>query len=213
MSGNQGGGPLPTSGGYAGQSWLQTGGDEYQSVDFLVRQIIASKAFCGLVKVVAVHGGGVGSPPTVDVQPMVNQQDVLNNQTPHGIVYGLPCFRLQGGLGAVILDPVVGDIGDAIICDRDISGVKASRQVSPAGSHRQNSWADGCYFGSLLGGTPTQYVQIAPNTVNIVSTGTISLSAGGHSITISAAGVIIDGTVWQTHRHGLTSGGDTEGVA
>ena len=204
--------PLPNTGGYAGQAWFQTAGSQFSALDFMLRQVIAGKAFSGLVVVKAVHGGGVGSPATVDVQPLVNQQDVLGNQVPHGIVSGMPCFRLQSGVGSVILDPVVGDIGQAIICDRDISGVKNTKVVSPPGSYRQQSWSDGCYFGSFLGGTATQYVQITQTGINIVSSGTISLSSSGHSITIGSAGVVIDGTVWATHEHtDVTTGSDSTG--
>jgi hypothetical protein len=204
--------PLPTAGGYAGQAWFQTAGSESQALDFLFRQIIAGKAFSGLVAVRTVHGGGVGAPPTVDVQPLINQQDLLGNQVPHGVVFGMPCFRLQSGLGAVILDPVAGDIGMAVICDRDISAVKATGKASPPGSYREQSWSDGCYFGSFLGGAPTQYVQITQSGINIVSNGIISLSAGGHSITIGSSGVVIDGTVWSTHEHtGVTTGADQTG--
>jgi hypothetical protein len=118
-------------------------------------------------------------------------------------------------LGAVILDPVVGDIGDAIICDRDISGVKASKQVSPAGSHRQNSWADGCYFGSFLGGTPTQYVHIQPTGIDIVSTGTLTFqssnatldSDGNLTVTGNITGNPGGGTVDLLHKHTAPSGG------
>jgi hypothetical protein len=213
MSGNSG--PLPTSGGYVGQEWFQSGGSDFSAVDFCIRQVIAEKAFCGLVKVISVTGGGVGVPSIVSVQPMVNQQDVLANQTPHGIVYNIPCFRLQSGLGAVILDPIVGDIGMAIICDRDISNVKATGAVSPAGSFRQHSWSDGVYFGSVLGGAPTQYVQITQTGVNIVSSDTINLTVGSKGISITSAGTEIDGKMFLPHTHGgvQTGSGSTGDVS
>lgn len=213
MSGNNG--PLPTSGGYAGQEWFQSGGSDFNAVDFCIRQVVAEKAFCGLVKVISVTGGGVGVPSIVSVQPMVNQQDVLANQTPHGIVYNIPCFRLQSGLGAVILDPVVGDIGMAVICDRDISNVKATGAVSPAGSFRQHSWSDGVYFGSVLGGAPTQYVQITQTGVNIVSSDTINLTVGSKGISITSAGTEIDGKMFLPHTHGgvQTGSGSTGDVS
>ena len=205
-------GALPLSGGYAGQAWFQTSGSQFSALDFLVRQIIAGKAFCGMVQVIAVHGGGIGSPPTVDVQPMVNQIDGLGNQTPHGIIYGLPCFRLQGGLGAVIMDPVAGDKGDAIICDRDISNIKATGAISGPGSWRQHDWADGCYFGSFLGGTPTQYVQITQTGIAIVTTGTLTFQASNATLdssgNLSVAGEVTagngtgDSVTLQHHQHG-----------
>ena len=195
---------IPQGNGYAGQAWQWTGGASVNDIGFLVRQIIAGKAFSAIVIVTAVHGGGVGTPATVDVQPLVNQVDGFGNQTPHGIVYGMPCFRLQGGNGAMILDPVVGDIGQAIICDRDISGVKATGVVSGPGSFRQNSWSDGCYFGGFLNRTPASYIQIGSGGINMVTAGTIDISAGG--------GTTIDGRVFLNHEHsGVMTGGDNSG--
>lgn len=198
-------GALPTSGGYVGQAWLPTGGNDFQALDFLVRQVIAGKAWSGLVSVVAVHGGGTGASATVDVQPMVNQQDVLGNQVPHGTVYGLPCFRYQGGGAACIIDPVKGDIGHAIICDRDISGVKASGVVSPPGSFRQHSWSDGIYYGGVLNSAPTVFVQITPSGVNITAptvaiTGNLTVTG---SITAGEGGS--DSVTLQHHQHGTGS--------
>ncbi len=65
-----------------------------------------------------MHGGGVGAPPTVDVQPLTNQTDGQGNQTPHGIIYNIPATRTQGGGNAVINDPVVGDVGFMSVADR-----------------------------------------------------------------------------------------------
>jgi len=197
-------GSLPTGGGYAGQAGFNTSGTQYQDLDFLIRQIIAGKAFAAIVKVVSVSGGGLSTPSIVAVQPMVNQQDFLGNQVPHGVIYNIPCFRLQGGAGAFIIDPVAGDIGQAIICDRDISNVKITGAVSPPGSWRQHSWSDGCYFGGFLNQAPSQYVQITQSGINIVSTGQINISASG--------GTTIDGKPFLTHKHtGVMTGGSNTG--
>jgi hypothetical protein len=170
-------GSLPTGGGYAGPEWLQTGGNQFNAISFVVRQIIAGKTFGAMVEVVAVHGGGIGGPGVVDVRPLVNQIDGLGNQIPHGTIYGMPWFRLQAGANAVICDPQVGDKGAALICDRDISIVKATGAVSGPGSWRQNSWSDGLYFGAFLGGAATQYVEFATGGINVVSPTKITLQA------------------------------------
>jgi hypothetical protein len=193
--------PVPPGTGFAGPAWFYTD-TGFNALSFLVDQIIDGKAFAALVEVMAVKDGGVGSPPIVAVQPMVSQADGLGNLTPHGTVYNLPCFRLQGGAGAVILDPVVGDIGQAIICHRDISTVKNTRAIAGPGSNRKNSWSDGCYFGSFLGAAPTNYVQITQDGINIVSLGTIN---------ITAENIILNGVDWSSHVHGgvIPGGGDT----
>jgi hypothetical protein len=234
-------GALPTSGGYAGQASLQSGGDQLSNMDFLIRQIMAGSASSALVIVRAVHGGGIAKPPTVDVQPLVDQVDGLGNRVAHGVIYGMPCFRLQGGNGAVVLDPVVNDIGLAIICDRDISTVKTTGAQSGPGSARQNSWSDGCYLGGYLNAAPTNYVQFNSGGINVVTPGTISLTspsqinltapviglngnitqtAGGGSGAVTMIGpltVVNDvtavGTSVHNHKHGgVTTGGGQTGV-
>jgi len=58
-------------------------------------------------------------PPIVSVQPLVNQVDGQGNPTQHGIINGVPVFRLQGGANAIIADPVAGDIGLLATASRD----------------------------------------------------------------------------------------------
>lgn len=206
---------LPTGGGYAGQAWLQTGGRDYNGLDFMVRQIFAGKAFTALVLVVAVHGGGAGAPATVDVQPMVGQVDGLGNIVPHGVVYGLPCHRLQGGASAAIVDPVAGDIGLALMCDRDISKVKATGAVAGPGSRRQQDWADGCYLGAFLGQTPTTYIQIAPAGITLHTPGNLIIYAANAALDasgnfsciggVTAGAGTFDSVTLQHHKHGTGS--------
>lgn len=177
---------LPTAGGYAGQSWQQTPGSLVNAIHFMIKQVIAGKAFAGIVQVKSVTGGGIGTPPIVSVQPLVNQTDGLGNSVPHGTIYNIPVFRLQGGNGAVVLDPAVGDIGLAVMSDRDISTVKATRAVSNPGSFRKNSWADGLYLGGFLNATPTQYVEIGATGINLVTPNQLTFSAS--NATLDASG-------------------------
>lgn len=84
--------------------------------------------FITLGQVVNVKEGAI------DIRPMV--MAVAGDGAPiaHGVVYNVPVWRLQGGDSAVIMPPRVGDIGFLAICDRDISGVKATRQPSMPGA-------------------------------------------------------------------------------
>jgi hypothetical protein len=77
----------------------------------------------------------------------------------HGTIYGVPFFRLQGGVSAFICDPVAGDIGLCGFAARDISSVKNTRAVANPGSQRTYDWADGLYVGGFINGVPTQYIQ------------------------------------------------------
>ena len=155
----QGSNSYPQNAGYRGSAWFNTQGQLLNAVSFVFEQMSAGKANASLVKVISVSGGGIGAPPMVAVQPMVDQVDGFGNRTPHGTIYNIPCFRYQAGACAFIVDPIIGDIGLAVICDRDTSQVKATGAISGPGSSRQNSWADGMYFGSFLGATPTTFVQ------------------------------------------------------
>jgi hypothetical protein len=190
---------LPTSGGYAGQQGFQTPGAQQNSVQFLVERILAGRAHASLVQVLAVHGGGLAPPPTVDVQPLVDQIDGQGNRYPHGTVYGLPVLRLGGGKAAIVCDPKVGDIGIAIFCDRDISIVKATKARSGPASRRQNNWCDGVYLGSLLGSTPTQYIEMSNDGttgISILSPGSIDLKgSGGAEIDINGGTIAVKGVL------------------
>lgn len=223
--------------GYRGSGNLLSGGNEFNAISFLIEQVIAGKAFASMVKVMSVTGGGTGQPPIVSVHPMVDQIDGAGKQHPHGTVYNIPCFRLQGGNGAIILDPAIGDIGQAIICHNDISKVKATSTGAGPGSFRRNDWSDGCYFGGFLNGGPTQYVQFAAGGMNITTTGTVTINAPGNVTvvaplatfsgninctgSITATGGVKDAggslaalrAAYDIHRHtGVTTGAGTTGT-
>ncbi len=145
-----------------------------------------------IVQVKRVHGGaGVLAPAgTVDVLPLVSMIDgfvdpksgQMGHSIPHAIVYGLQYFRLQGGTNAVILDPAIGDIGMAILSDRDISSVVQNKGQANPGSQRRFDLADGVYVGGILNGTPTQYVQFTATGINIVD-------RNGNSIQMGVSGI------------------------
>lgn len=200
----QGPGALPQSGGYAGVAGFQTPGSDYAAFDLMMRQIMAGQAQPAVVKVLSVSGGGLSAPARVSVQNMVDQVGGLGNRTPHCEIFDLPCFRYQAGTAAVILDPVVDDIGLAIICGRDISAVKNTGSISAPGSSRQNSWSDGCYLGGFLNGIVDNYIQFSGSGISIISGGTININAGG--------GTVIDGKPFLPHHHsGVQTGGGNTG--
>lgn len=204
--------------GYQGQQDPGDGGGHLNAMAFLVKQALARVNTVTLVKVVAVkNAGGVEPVGFVDVQPLVNQIDGAGNAADHGILHGLPYFRLQGGANAIIIDPQVGDIGVAAFCDRDISGVKASRGKANPGSWARHSMSNGLYFGGMLNATPNQYVAFVDGGINIHSPGTITISAANisssgswaHSGSITANGKVID----NTHRHtGVQPGAASTGT-
>ena len=167
-----------------GQFDAGTDESEFNAFSFLIQQALLKIQTATLVKVVAVHGGG-GVAPTgnVDVQPMVNQMTGDRVAVPHGTIYSVPFFRLQGGPSAVIADPVAGDIGVCVFASRDISTVKNTKAVANPGSQRTYDWADGLYLGGLLNGAPTQYLQflggsIKAKTPMLQTSGNLSVGSG-----------------------------------
>jgi hypothetical protein len=208
------------SDGYTGQQNETTAADEFNAASFLVNQILSGKWTITLCIVKSVSGGGIEAPAVVSVKPMVNQVDGQNKATPHGTIFNIPAFRVQGGLGAFITDPAVGDIGLMACASRDISAVKANRAVSNPGSKRSFDPSDGLYLGGFLGATPQRYVQITDNVIKVVFSDAIKvdLSADGITLTAGAAvlnlatdgAITIGGIVWGTHQHAVTTApGDT----
>jgi hypothetical protein len=204
--------PADIENGYLGQERQDSGTSEYNAQSFLVWQILRSISGARLVEVIGVTNAGDVSPVGfVDVQPLVNQLDGYNNATPHGTIFHLPYFRLQGGANAVILDPQKGDIGVAIIEDRDISSVKANKAQANPGSKRIFDMADGLYIGGFLNGPPTQYIAFSASGISVVSPTKISFAAptivmqatetigltAGTEITNSAPAIEMDGQMTQ----------------
>lgn len=168
------------------------------------------------VQIVALHDGGLGPVGRVDIQPLVQQTDSAGNVMSLPVLYGVPYLRWQGGQSAVILDPAVGDIGLVCFADRDVSAVVSAGKLSPPGSNRRFSLADGFYVGATLNDEPTQYLQFDPTNGVILNSPTaikaqigtdasaarlvmnasgLVLSFGGHSITINSSGIAISGAV------------------
>lgn len=198
--------------GYLGTAESTDNGSDYNANTFLVWSILARVRTMQPCKVLSVtNAGGVSPVGFVSLQPLVNQLDGYGNAMPHGPLYNVPYFRLQGGSNAIILDPEVGDIGFAGIADRDISSVKATKAQANPGSRRQFSMADAVYFGGILNGTPTQYIAFSSGGISIVSPTQISMAApkivlqatetigmtAGTEITNSAPQIELDGEITQ----------------
>ena len=183
-----------TSDGYTGRANETTGADQFNAQTFLINQVLSGKWTVTLCVVKSVSGGGVDVPPIVSVQPLVNQVDGQGNPTQHGIINGVPVFRLQGGANAIIADPVAGDIGLLATASRDISAVKNNKTSSNPGSQRMFDPADSVYLGSFLSAAPTQYVQF--------SEAGITLKSGSATIVVGSDGTVkINGIDFSTHVH------------
>lgn len=192
----------PSAPGIPGQQGLTDAGSKYNATAFAIDQKLGQVMVALPVKIIAVHGGGIGAAPTVDVMPMVNQTDGTGGSTPHSTIYGIQTHRSQGGQSVVINDPKVGDIGHVVVAHRDISAVKSTGKQSNPGSFRRHDMADGIYHGSLgLAGqetpsTPTKYVWLSdPDGLTVADDhGNKIETRSGHT-TITTAELRVTGNV------------------
>lgn len=182
--------------GYPGQQGLTDATTDYNHFIFLIEQVLARVRTACLVEVMAVHVDGDVSPVGfVDAKPIVKMMDGSGKTFPHGTIFSLPYCRMQGGANAVICDPKPGDIGVAVICDRDISSVKANRGEAAPGSRRRFGLADGVYVCGALNAKPTCYVLIKDQNVTMTpDDGVTSIVMTPGKITFTAAEIVSHAT-------------------
>lgn len=187
-----------------GQRRPQSDANQFSAIIFVIKQYLAGVRTAMPVIVRGVRNpGGVEPVGSVDVEPLVAQLDGTGNIVAHGIIYDIPYFRIQGGKNAVIIDPDVGDIGLAVVADRDVTNVKATKSFAAPGSKRRNHFSDGFYFGGFMNGKPEQYIHFATTGINIVSPVAINMQApniilsADTAITLKAPDIELDGALEQ----------------
>lgn len=156
---------------YTGAAVWTDGNDDNNVAQFIIRQLLNQMCTMALVQVKAVRVDQL----QLDVIPLATQLDGDGNATPHGTIYNIPYFRLQGGVNAVIIDPVVGDIGLCVFAMHDISAIKVNKKQSNPGSRRRYDWADGCYVGGILNGIPTRWVKFLADGIEIQPLGKVTV--------------------------------------
>jgi hypothetical protein len=151
---------------------------EVNRMQFIIRTALSGVRTSMPVQVVSVtNSGGVSPIGYVSVQPLVSALDGNLQPWEHAVVSNVPYMRIQGGSNGIILDPVVGDIGIATVCDRDITAVKSAKKVSAPGSNRKNDMSDMVYLMTIIGAAPTQYVQFNSSGITINSPNTVRIQA------------------------------------
>lgn len=181
---------------------------EFGRISFMIQQALGAARFGTPVKVVKVHGGGVGPAPTVDVQPLVKMMDIRGNSSSHGTIYGIPVYRNQAGKNVIINDPLVDDIGWLSVGDRDIQSFKnnGGKESNP-GSSRRHSMSDGIYHAAIcMQVTPNQYLHY------IDGVGIDIVDCNGNVIHMQSAGVNINGLIIDQHGNLTTPGGVQAGT-
>ena len=177
----------------------------YNALDFAMNQKLKDgmqTSFVGRIDSCSGKGSEAGS-GTVSATQLTAQADASGKSLPMPSMTKLPYTRLQGGIAAVIIDPVPGDICVFSCCKQDISGIKqGTSQPVPAGSYRAFSQSDSIAVGAIHTKTPEVWIEIkqdktviihAPKGCKIESDETVEVTA--KKVDITAPEVSIKGNV------------------
>ena len=141
-----------------------------------------------------------------EVLPLVQQIDGSNNVYPMGKIINVPYLRVQGGANAIVIDPQVGDVGLCGFCERDISIVKRTGELSAPDTRRKYDINSAVYMFTMMSETPTQYIHFKSSGIDIKTTGDLNING----LIIKADGTLVtkDGDTVDKHSHGgVQSGG------
>ena len=176
---------------------------------FIIQQLISNIHTMIPVEVVSVSvpTGTLAPIGRCSVRPLVQQVNGNNNVYGRGQIINVPYLRVQGGKNAVVIDPVVGDVGLCGFCERDISMVKRTGVEAAPNTRRQYSLNDAVYMFTMMSGVPEQYVHFKDNGIDIKSTGDININ--GLIIKPSGQLVLANGVIVDTHIH--SQGNDSAG--
>ena len=209
----------------------------YNALDFAMNQKLKDgmqTSFVGRIDSCSGKGSEAGS-GTVSATQLTAQAAASGKSLPMPSMTKLPYTRLQGGIAAVIIDPVPGDICVFSCCKQDISGIKqGTSQPVPAGTYRSFSQSDSIAVGAIHTKTPEVWIEIkqdktviihAPKGCKIESDETVEVTAKKVDITAPEVNITGDVTVngsikstgdmtaggkpYLSHTHRGDSGGTT----
>jgi hypothetical protein len=149
-----------------------TAGSEYNAMQFMIKQAIGGQIHTAIpVRVQAVDG------LFVDVLPLVTQIDGYGEAVSPTTLFHLPVFRYHAGVAAVIVNPVVGDIGLAVFAQSDSSNVNEGiTDPQQPGSFRRFSMSDGFYFGGFHNAEPSVFIEVEQSGVVNIQANTVNIS-------------------------------------
>ena len=152
---------------------LTTTNSPVNSFVFAVQSLIKGQVNTAIpVQVISVDSGGAGAVAgRVSVRPLICQTDAYGETLDPVELFELPYSRIQGGVAALVIDPMPGDIGLAVFAQQDSSNVTAgTSEPVPPGSFRYFDMADGFYIGGFLNQAPSVYVEITQDgNVNVTA--------------------------------------------
>lgn len=164
-------------------------GTEADSLLSNLELFIAGKHFIEIVMVTAVYGKAPNL--KVDFLPLVTRTTNTGAPIPNAQVYGASVWRLQRGSSAIIMDPVAGDIGIALYCDKDSDNARRDRISGAPNTTRCHSRIDALYLGGLLNQQPDQFIEFADSAINITSPNPVNVTCSKAAI-IAPGGVTVE---------------------
>lgn len=194
-----------------GNKRATSGSSPYNAQEFHIRNVVLGLVNTAIpVIVTAVECGGAGAAAGyVTVKPLVCQIDGFGNSLDPVELFKVPYSRIQGGIAALVIDPVPGDVGLAVFAKSDCSNVaqEQNKPVQP-GSFRKFSMSDGFYIGGFLNRAPSVYIEVKQDR-SIVITAAAGVTVNAPTVTVPSGDVIASGVslVHHTHTgvHGETS--------
>ncbi|CND01021.1 phage baseplate protein [Yersinia enterocolitica] len=153
---------------------------EAESLSYVFKELLSGAFFIELVEVMNIQGEAPDL--VVDVIPLVTRTDPSGATIQNSEIFNVPVFRLQRGGSAIIMNPVIGDIGMIAICDRDNSIARANRRQSVPGSKRTHSKSDALYLGGFLNNHPSQFIEFADGSINITSPNPVNITCSKANI-------------------------------
>lgn len=187
-----------------GQQNIYTSKGANNELGFAIQQMLNGINTAIPCKVIAVYSSN-SSVGYVDVLPLITYVDGMGEAVQPVTHYHLPYSRIQGGIAALIIDPVAGDKGLAVFSSRDASTITAdTTEPQQPASFRRFSESDGYYVGGFLNQAPQIYVELTQGQVcNIVASGGVNI-VGNVTVqgTITASGDIHgNGHSLSNHTH------------
>ncbi|MEX9215652.1 phage baseplate protein [Providencia rettgeri] len=155
---------------------------------FNLESFLLSKHFIELALVVNAYG------ETIDILPLVTRIKENGEPIPNSIIYGVHVHRIHRGDCAIIANPVVGDIGFCIYCDKDSTSAFNSKTEGAPQTSRNHSRMDGIYIGGVVNKQPTHYIELGDEGLTLRSPNPIKMDTPLLEVT----GDVLDNSKIQT---------------
>ena len=190
-----------------------TNATPYNQLEFIIERKI--REMINTSALVRIDGctstGSNGAAGTVSATPLVSQTDAEGNALPMASIASMPHARVQGGIAALIIDPVAGDIGVASFCKADSSTVGVgTKEPQRPGSFRAFSQADGMLVATVSNKAPEVWIEIkqdktiiihAPEGCTIETNKTVNIKAE-QSVIIDTPNTYVKGNLIATGERG-----------